>query len=46
LSYISATYFASASVSMERVKGIEPSSQAWGAQIQTKIFAWLAFINP
>ncbi len=33
LSYILATYFVSASVSMERVKGIEPSSQAWEAHI-------------
>ncbi len=33
LGYIPATYFVSASVSMERVKGIEPSSQAWEAHI-------------
>jgi hypothetical protein len=33
LSYIPATYFVSASVSMERVKGIEPSSQPWEGHI-------------
>ncbi len=31
--YILATYFVSASLSMERVKGIEPSCEAWKASV-------------
>ena len=33
LGYIPATYFVSASLSMERVKGIEPSCEAWKASV-------------
>jgi hypothetical protein len=44
LGYIPATYFVSASVSMERVKGIEPSSQPWEGHIlplnHTRVCQW------
>ena len=46
LGYILATYFLSASVSMERVKGIEPSSQAWEARILPLNHTRICFPHP